>query len=141
MEQLFPECFKCFRVDGCFRETTSKIGKHSLQLHSLSQLLQVNFIKRLLGRGFVLHMLENEFLQDVFDFTPREQKSGNELYNVEREKVSVRVSVPETSQIDFEEDFLGRAPKPNRSIFRKAKTQLLNKQRMLKGAEHWPSQD
>ncbi|KAL6531752.1 hypothetical protein OROMI_028115 [Orobanche minor] len=130
--------------DGCFRETTLKIGKHSLQLHSLSQLLQVNFIKRLLGRGFVLHMLENEFLQDVFDFTPREQKSGNELYTLEREKVKVRVFVPETSQIDFKEDFLGLCSEAKQVDFTKSKNSIVEQAAYAKrvcGAEHWLNQD
>ncbi|KAL0387079.1 UNVERIFIED_CONTAM: hypothetical protein Sradi_2589700 [Sesamum radiatum] len=91
--------------DGRFHEASLKIGKHRLQLHSLSQLLQVNFIKRFLGRGFVPHML-----------------------------AVVHLFVPETRQLDGEDDF-GRVQRPQRSAFRKAKTQLLNKQRMLKGEE------
>ncbi|KAK4424264.1 hypothetical protein Salat_1619800 [Sesamum alatum] len=126
--------------DGRFREASLKIGKHSLQLHSLSQLLQVNFIKRFLGRGFVPHMLENEFLHDVFNFTPRKQESGAELYSSEREEAVVHLFVPETRQRDDEDDW-GRAHRPQRSAFRKAKTQLLNKQRMLKGEELRPHHD
>ncbi|KAI3448182.1 hypothetical protein Pfo_004847 [Paulownia fortunei] len=126
--------------DGCFHETALKIGKHSLQLHSLSQLLQVNFIKRFLGRGFVPHMLENEFLHDVFNFTPRKQKSGDELYSSEREEVVIHLFVPESRERDCEEDS-GRTQRPNRSAFRKAKTQLLNKQRALKGEDLWPYHD
>ncbi|KAL0348301.1 UNVERIFIED_CONTAM: hypothetical protein Sangu_1057900 [Sesamum angustifolium] len=120
--------------DGRFHEASLKIGKHRLQLHSLSQLLQVNFIKRFLGRGFVPHMLENEFLHDVFNFTARKQESGAELYSSEREEAVVHLFVPETRQLDGEDDF-GRVQRPQRSAFRKAKTQLLNKQRMLKGEE------
>ncbi|KAL3638495.1 hypothetical protein CASFOL_017866 [Castilleja foliolosa] len=120
--------------DGYFNETTSlKIGKHSLKVHSLSQLLQINYMKRFLGRGFVLHMLANEFLHDVFDFTPRKQ-AGDELYIAERDEATIRIFVPETEQEDFEEDF-GRSQKPNKSVFYKAKTRLLNKQRVIKGEE------
>ncbi|KAL0376046.1 UNVERIFIED_CONTAM: hypothetical protein Scaly_0722200 [Sesamum calycinum] len=113
--------------DGRFHEASLKIGKHRLQLHSLSQLLQVNSIKRFLGRGFVPHMLENEFLHDVFNFTPREQESGAELYSSEREEAVVHLFVPETRQLDGEDDF-GRVQRPQRSAFRKAKTQLLKQQ-------------
>ncbi|XP_020552727.1 uncharacterized protein LOC105172664 isoform X2 [Sesamum indicum] len=125
--------------DGRFHEASLKIGKHRLQLHSLSQLLQVNFIKRFLGRGFVPHMVENEFLHDVFNFTPRKQESGVELYSSEREEAVVHLFVPETRQRDGEDDF--GAHRPQRSAYRKAKTQLLNKQRMLKGEELRPYDD
>ncbi|GFP99405.1 hypothetical protein PHJA_002084600 [Phtheirospermum japonicum] len=114
--------------------TNAMNGYNNFSLNVL-EVLEVNFVKCFLGRGFVPHMLENEFLHDVFDFTPRKQKSGDEqLYSAERDEVTIRIFVPETKHGDFEEDF-GRAQKPNKSAFRKAKTQLLNKQRMLKGEE------
>ncbi|CAA0830974.1 interferon-related developmental regulator family protein / IFRD protein family [Striga hermonthica] len=127
--------------EGCFSETTLKFGKHGLQLHSFSQLLQVNFVRRILGRGFVTHMLENEFLRDVFDFTPSKNKLESNLYSAEREEVMVRVFLPETSERDYEEDLFERTQKPKRSTFQKAKTQLLNKQRMLKGEDLQPYHD
>ncbi|XP_051144234.1 uncharacterized protein LOC127260526 [Andrographis paniculata] len=123
--------------DGYFCETTLKIGKHTLQLHSLSQLLQVDFVKRFLGRGFVPHMLENEFLHDVFNFTPRMQISGDDLYSSEREEVVVHLFVPESKQNDGEENEV-RTHSPTRSAIRKAKTQLLKKQRALKVARDSP---
>lgn len=120
--------------EGRFHKTTLKIGKHSLQLHTLSQLLQVKFLKHYLERGFITHMLENEFLHDVFNFTPRKQTADAELYTSEREEVVIRVFVPEHRQSESEDD----SPRRNRpldSALRKAKTRLLNKQRMLKGKE------
>ncbi|KAL8027606.1 hypothetical protein ABFX02_14G106600 [Erythranthe guttata] len=126
--------------DGCFEENVLKIGKHSLQLNSLSQLLQVDFIKRYLGRGFVPHMLENEFLHDVFNFTPNKQTSGDKLYISEREEVTMNIFVPEFKQRDSEDDF-GCTQRPKKPAFGKAKTQLLNKQRLLKGEGLRPNYD
>ncbi|KAL2512076.1 interferon-related developmental regulator family protein/IFRD protein family [Abeliophyllum distichum] len=126
--------------DGCFRETALKIGKQSLELNSWSQLLQVNFLKHFLRRGFVKHMLENEFLHDVFNFTPRKQTSGNGLYISEREEVTIKLFVPEVRKRDCE-DFPERIHRSPSAAFRKAKTQLLNKQRYAKGKELWPSYD
>ncbi|KAK6143614.1 hypothetical protein DH2020_023962 [Rehmannia glutinosa] len=109
--------------DGCFHETALKIGKHSLQLRSLSQLLQ-----------------ENEFLHDVFNFWPSKQKSGDEPYIAEREEVIIHIFVPKARPKDSEEDF-GRTQKQNKSTFRKVKTQLLNKHRAIRGEELWPYDD
>ncbi|XP_075520807.1 uncharacterized protein LOC142554074 isoform X1 [Primulina tabacum] len=117
-----------------FHKTTLKIGKHSMQLHTLSQLLQVKFLRHYLERGFITHMLENEFLHDVFNFTPRKQTADAGLYTSEREEVVIRVFVPEHRQSDSEDDS-PRGNRPLDSALRKAKTRLLNKQRMLKGNE------
>ncbi|KAK3004875.1 hypothetical protein RJ639_019303 [Escallonia herrerae] len=78
--------------NGYFPETSVKIGKHSLKLYSWSQLLQLNFLKRLLGGGFVRHMLENQLLHDVFDFTPKAKLLGDELYVSEREESCLDIS-------------------------------------------------
>ncbi|CAA3024528.1 interferon-related developmental regulator 1 [Olea europaea subsp. europaea] len=126
--------------DGCFRETALKIGKQSLKLNSWSQLLQANFLKQFLRRGFVKHMLENEFLHDVFNFTSRKQTSGNELYVSEREEVTLKIFVPENRTRD-DEDFPQKTQRAPTSAFRKAKTQLLNKQRVAKDKELWPTDD
>ncbi|XP_073125465.1 uncharacterized protein [Henckelia pumila] len=126
-------------AEGRFHETNLKIGKHigkhSLQLHTLSQLVQVKFLKHYLERGFTSHMLENEFLHDVFNFTPRKQTADAELYTSEREEVVIRVFVPECNGQNDSEDDSPRGHKPLDSALRKAKTRLLNKRRMLKGKE------
>ncbi|KAK2984274.1 hypothetical protein RJ640_003833 [Escallonia rubra] len=54
---------------------------------------------------------ENQLLHDVFDFTPKAKLSGDELYVSEREERIYR--------------------SPN-SVFRKARTQILNKQRAIR---------
>lgn len=127
---------KVLEDDG-FPNTSVKIGKQTLKLKRWSQLLQLNFMKRLLGGGFVRHMLENELLHDVFDFTPGTRPAGKALYVCEREEVKVRLFVPEVKKNNGE-DFpqIHKSPSP---AFRKARTQLLNKKRDIKGKELWSS--
>ncbi|THG20829.1 hypothetical protein TEA_016266 [Camellia sinensis var. sinensis] len=68
-----------FLEDGYPPETSMKIGGESLNTTSWSQLIQLNFLKHFIGGGFVKHMQENEFLHEVFGFTPkRKQLPGNE---------------------------------------------------------------
>ncbi|KAF8377639.1 hypothetical protein HHK36_031022 [Tetracentron sinense] len=75
------------------------------------EFLELNFLKRFLGGGFIKHMLENEFLHDVFMFTPnRKNLSGNE------------------QDISSSEKRMYKSPN---SFLNKARTQLLNKQRTL----------
>lgn len=57
--------------DGCYPETSAKIGKQNFKLYTWSQFLQ-----------------ENEFLHNVFNFIPKTQQSGNKLYVSEREEVN-----------------------------------------------------
>ncbi|KAK2967455.1 hypothetical protein RJ640_020554 [Escallonia rubra] len=66
--------------------TLSVKGKHNTEWDVLI-ILELNFLKRLLGGGFVRHMLENQLLHDVFDFTPKAKLSGDELYVSEREEI------------------------------------------------------
>ncbi|OIV96363.1 hypothetical protein TanjilG_09790 [Lupinus angustifolius] len=95
---------------GYSPEISMKIGGDSLQTSSWSQMIQLNFIKHFLGGGFTKHMQENEFLHEVFDFTPK--RKG--LNNVHR-------------MSDLEK----RMFKSPNSALNKARTQLLDKQRML----------
>ncbi|KAL6983004.1 hypothetical protein U1Q18_016398 [Sarracenia purpurea var. burkii] len=92
-------------------ETSVKIGGESLNTTSWSQLIQLNFLKHFLGGGFVKHMQENEFLHDVFGFTPKKkQLFGNEHHISSSDK---------------------RLFKSPNSVMNKARTQFRNKQRML----------
>ncbi|CAL5383846.1 unnamed protein product [Camellia sinensis] len=95
-----------FLEDGYPPETSMKIGGESLNTTSWSQLIQ-HFI----GGGFVKHMQENEFLHEVFGFTPkRKQLPGNEP----------RMSISDK-----------RLYKSPNSVVNKARTQYRNKQRMF----------
>lgn len=110
-----------FLEDGYSPETSLKIGGDSLTTTTWCQLIQLNFLKRFLRGGFIKHMQENEFLHDVFDFTPKKKLfSGGD-----------RVSGTEK-----------RMYKSPNSALNKARTQYLNKQRMLsqdKNAGHYAS--
>ncbi|KAJ7966531.1 interferon-related developmental regulator 1 [Quillaja saponaria] len=107
---LFRDILEFFE-DGNCPEISMKIGGDSLQTSSWSQMIQLNFLKHFLGGGFVKHMQENEFLHDVFGFTPKRR------YLPDNE-----------SRISGTEKRMFRSPN---SALNKARTQLLNKQRML----------
>ncbi|XP_038996611.1 interferon-related developmental regulator 1-like [Hibiscus syriacus] len=91
-------------------ETSMKIGEDTLHTSTWSKLIQLNFLKRFLGGGFTNHAQNNEFVQDVFRFTPKRQNL------VADEHIS---------------NFGKRIYKSPNSVVNKARTQQLNKQRML----------
>ncbi|XP_030947339.1 interferon-related developmental regulator 1 [Quercus lobata] len=107
---LFRDILEFFE-DGYSPENTVKIGGESLKTSSWYQMIQLNFLKRFLGGGFIKHMQENEFLQDVFGFTPKKKHLLDDEYRI--------------SSTDK------RMYKSPNSVVSKARTQLLNKQRML----------
>ncbi|XP_042018330.1 interferon-related developmental regulator 1-like isoform X1 [Salvia splendens] len=101
-----------FLENGPAPETSTKIGHELLHTRSWSQMIQLNFLKHFLAGGFVKHMHENPFLHDVFDFTP-EIKLDHQLSAVEK-----------------------RMYKSPNSALNKARTQFLNKQRMISKEKH-----
>nr|GEW85655.1 hypothetical protein [Tanacetum cinerariifolium] len=76
-------------------EISVKIGRQLLTVNTSPQQIQHNFLKRLLGSRFVVHMRENELLHDVFKFKPEKRKSGRELYVAERDEVGIDLFVPD----------------------------------------------
>ncbi|CAI8598500.1 unnamed protein product [Vicia faba] len=106
---LFKDILDFFE-DGYAPEISMKIGGDSLQTSSWSQMIQLNFIKHFLGGGFIKHMQDNEFLHDVFGFTPKKELNNGEHRMSGGEK---------------------RMFKSPNSVLNKARTQLLNKQRVL----------
>ncbi|KAL5559164.1 hypothetical protein UlMin_035375 [Ulmus minor] len=108
---LFRDVLEFFEYDYC-PDISMKIGGDSLQTSTWSQMIQLNFLKRFLGGGFVKHMQENEFLQDVFSFTPKKKFAADQ----------------EQLRLSSSEKRLFRSPN---SALNKARTQQLNKQRML----------
>lgn len=123
--------------DGFVPEISVKIGTQRLKVNTLPQQIQLNFLKRLLGSGFVAHMKENELLHDVFNFKPEKRKSGRELYVVERDEVAINLFVPDVRR----ENSFQRSHKSQNSIFVKARTQIRNKNRDIRGEELWCSGD
>ncbi|GAU31182.1 hypothetical protein TSUD_316070 [Trifolium subterraneum] len=107
---LFRDILDFFE-DGYAPEISMKIGGDSLQTSSWSQMIQLNFIKHFLGGGFIKHMQDNEFLHDVFGFSPKKKYLGNGEH-----------------RMSGGEKRLFRSPN---SVLNKARTQLLNKQRVL----------
>lgn len=114
----FRDVLDCFE-DGYGPETSVKIGGDSFTTTTWCQLIQLNFLKHFLRGGFIKHMQDNEFLHEVFDFTPKKKLlSGGD-----------RVSASEK-----------RMYKSPNSALNKARTEYLNKQRMLsqdKNAGHF----
>lgn len=100
-----------FFEDGYTPETSLKVGGESLQTASWYRLIQLNFLKHFLGGGFIKHMLENEFLQQIFEFTPKKKHLLDDEH-----------------RISSAEKRMYRSPN---SVLNKARTQQLNKQRML----------
>ncbi|KAG7037765.1 Interferon-related developmental regulator 1 [Cucurbita argyrosperma subsp. argyrosperma] len=100
-----------FLEDGYCPETSTKIGGDLLQTSTWTQLIQLNFLKHFLGGGFVKHMQENEFLHDVFGFTPKK-----------------KFLLDSEHRISSTEKRMFKSPN---SFANKARTQLLNKNRML----------
>ncbi|KAI7756099.1 hypothetical protein M8C21_017812 [Ambrosia artemisiifolia] len=98
------------RDDGYAPETSVKIGGESLTTSTWSQLIQLNFIKRYLSGGFVKHMQENGFLHEVFSFTPKKKLLSS------------------ADRVSGTDKRMYRSPN---SILNKARTQFLNKQRMM----------
>ncbi|ESW32906.1 hypothetical protein PHAVU_001G027600 [Phaseolus vulgaris] len=107
---LFRDIVEFFEY-GYSPEISVKIGGDSLQTSSWSQMIQLNFLKHFLGGGFIKHMQENVFLQDVFNFTPKRRYLNNNEH---------RMSSGEK-----------RMFKSPNSVQNKTRTQLLNKQRLL----------
>ncbi|CAN8313431.1 unnamed protein product [Cochlearia groenlandica] len=99
-----------FLEDGYAPETCTKLGGDSLKTSTWCQMIQLNFFKHFLGGGFAKHIQENEFLHDVFSITPKKKFSGRGTF------------------MSSEEKRMFKSPK---SALKKARTQLLNKQRML----------
>ncbi|KAM7265123.1 hypothetical protein ACFE04_002806 [Oxalis oulophora] len=68
-----------FFEDGYYPETSAKIGgdKSSLGTSTWSEVVQLKFMRHFLGEGFEKHMQENEFLDDVFGFTPKKKNDRN----------------------------------------------------------------
>ncbi|CAI9110799.1 OLC1v1010886C1 [Oldenlandia corymbosa var. corymbosa] len=127
-----------FLEEGYSPETTVKVGRQSMSTTSWAQLIQVKFLRRFLGGGFVKHMQENEFLHHVFDFTPKKKSLAGQLSATEKEtkqvndlfdfipKKSLLTVAAVQSRCPAIEKRLNKSPN---SGLNKARTKLLNKER------------
>ncbi|XP_050206732.1 uncharacterized protein LOC126656255 [Mercurialis annua] len=107
---LFKDVLEFLEYGYC-PETSMKIGGDLLHTSTWSQLIQLNFLKHFLGGGFIRHMQDNELLHEVFGFIPKRKL----LQGAEH-------------QMSSTEKRMFRSPN---SVVNKARTQFLNKQRML----------
>ena len=107
---LFRDILDFFEY-GYSPDISMKIGGDSLQASSWSEMIQLNFIKHFLGGGFIKHMQENEFLHEVFGFSPKRKYLNTNEH---------RMSGGEKRMFKSPNSFLN-----------KARTQSLNKQRIL----------
>lgn len=119
--------------DGCCPKTLVINWQNMLKSFAWYRLLQIKFMKRILGSGFNKHMQENEFLHELFEIvTPkREDVSGYgcQLYELDSKEVIAEYYEPElrkNNKSSIQRMFMS----PN-SFHNKAMTQLLNKRRML----------
>ncbi|CAN1135692.1 Interferon-related developmental regulator 1 [Linum perenne] len=111
---LFKDILE-FIEAGYSPEVSVKIGGDPFQTSTWHQLIQLNFLKHFLGGGFVKHMQDNGFLQDVLGFEPKK-----------------KLLQGADSQLSSGDKRMFRSPN---SVVNKARTQYLNKQRML--SEVW----
>ncbi|KAJ4879851.1 interferon-related developmental regulator family protein / IFRD protein family [Raphanus sativus] len=73
-----------FLEGGVAPETSTKVGGTSIETSTWCQMIQLNFLKHFLGGGFIKHMQENEFLHDVFSFTPKKIGGHSTMSNEEK---------------------------------------------------------
>ncbi|XP_010938955.1 uncharacterized protein [Elaeis guineensis] len=100
---LFQKIWDFVQMGEC-PEVLLKISskRNILRTSTWSQLIQLNFLKRYLGRGFLKHAQENELLHDVFEYT-----------------------------VDKTESLSAKEKKISRSGDEKGRTQKLNKDRRM----------
>ncbi|KAI3831737.1 hypothetical protein MKX03_002509 [Papaver bracteatum] len=108
---LFRDVLEFFE-DGYPPETSFKVGGDTLSVSSWSKVIQLNFCRRFLAGGFAKHMQDNEVLHAVFGFTPKgkNQSGSNQEPLTEDQKKLMKIQ---------------------NSFVSKARTQFLNKQRVL----------
>ncbi|CAL9173729.1 unnamed protein product [Musa hybrid cultivar] len=73
---LFQKILDYVQTGECPEISLKILNKHSfLRASTWTQIIQLNFLKRFLGKGFLKHAQDNELLHDIFDFAP--DKSRN----------------------------------------------------------------
>ncbi|XP_059310785.1 uncharacterized protein LOC132062179 [Lycium ferocissimum] len=113
--------------DDYNKTTTLTLGETRLTFNTWSELKQISYIRRFLGYGFTNHMMENEYLHNVFHFVPAAKCSDLEPYKPEFEEVVFRVFVPEVRR----ENCAKRMHMSPSSLLSKGRTKLRNKYRSL----------
>lgn len=88
---LFQKILDFVKYGDCPEESIKIAGKRDvLRVSSWSELIQLNFLKRFLGKGFLKHVQENGLLQDIFDIkvdkTETLSSTDKKIFRSEEEK-------------------------------------------------------
>ncbi|XP_062187318.1 uncharacterized protein LOC133890780 [Phragmites australis] len=88
---LFQRILDFVKYGECPEESLKIAGKRDvLRVSSWSELVQLNFLKRILGRGFLKHVQGNGLLQDIFDIktdtTETLSSTDKKIFRSEEEK-------------------------------------------------------
>nr|ACF84419.1 unknown [Zea mays] len=88
---LFQRILDFVKYGDCPEESIKVAGKRDvLRVSSWSELIQLNFLKRFLGKGFLKHVQENGLLQDIFDIkvdkTETLSSTDKKIFRSEEEK-------------------------------------------------------
>ncbi|KAF9600829.1 hypothetical protein IFM89_013064 [Coptis chinensis] len=126
-----------FLKNGKRGEVSVKIGSNVLKVSMWSQFIQVNFMKRFLGSGFIKHVKDNEMFHDFFEFEPTTKQYVTEAelqMSDDSEEAGVRyVYLPD---VNVESRHYQRLFESSNSMLNRAKTQFMNKQRFQSEAKH-----
>ncbi|CAN6168631.1 unnamed protein product [Urochloa humidicola] len=90
-KDLFQRILDFVKYGECPEESIKIAGKRDvLRVSSWSELIQLNFLKRFLGKGFLKHVKENGLLQDIFDIkvdtTETLSSNDKKIFRSEEEK-------------------------------------------------------
>ncbi|KAK6945981.1 Interferon-related developmental regulator, N-terminal [Dillenia turbinata] len=113
--------------DNVLNEVKIFSAEHGNSTKTSCQMIQLKFFKHFLGAGFSIHMKENQCFRDIFNFEPKKaQLTDNDFCKPEIIEVSVQLFRPDVKR----EVCHQRLFKSPNSIYKKGKTQLLNKLRL-----------
>ncbi|XP_055959763.1 uncharacterized protein LOC130014838 [Mercurialis annua] len=136
-QDAIKDILEHFEAAGISSEAYAEFGGDELVLSTWTQRIQLKFVKSFLGEdGFARHMKENEILQSVFEFTPVDDYSRDKVCSPERTEMTLRFFEKiDCSMLSFmskeKKQLLKRMTLSSNSCLNKARTRLLNKQRML----------
>lgn len=108
-------------------QTSLKVGRNIFKLATWSEQKKLNYLRHFLGDGFKKHIVDNNFLHNVFDCNVEEYR-GPTLYVPEEKEVMAEIYIPGERDIRNRERLINNS---RNSIMSKAKTQFRNKLRMI----------
>ncbi|KAL8147077.1 uncharacterized protein LOC141707699 isoform X2 [Apium graveolens] len=118
-----PELLK----EYCCKQTSLKVGRNIFKLATSSEQKKMSYLKHFLGDGFKKHIVDNNFLHNVFNCKIEEYR-GLTLYVPEEKEVTAEIYIPGDRDIRNRERLINNS---RNSIMSKGKTQFRNKLRMI----------